>query len=61
MTTYTREEIERGNGCSTSRPVKAFSYDGGLTWHTCEVTDSICGDPTDVVTIPRGGTLSDGV
>lgn len=53
---YTIEQLQSGEGLYVNRPTKAFSYDGGKTWHTCELSDIIRGEPTDVYTVPlRGG------
>jgi hypothetical protein len=57
MRTYAIEELERGEGLSSERPMKAFSYDGEA-WHTCELSELIRGEPNEVFTVPptsRGG------
>ena len=53
--TYTTEQLERGEGLSSSRPMLAISYDDGKTWCTAEIGDSVKGDPTDVCTVPPSG------
>jgi len=60
MAEYTREQLERADGLSSRRPMLAVSYDGGETWNTMDLSDSPGGDPTDVLTVPAGGTLADG-
>ena len=57
MKTYTVNQLDRGEGLASDRPLKAFTYDG-KNWHTCELQESIGGEPIEVVTVPpttKGG------
>lgn len=54
---YTEEQLDSGEGLSSDRPMKAFTYDG-INWQTCEMQERIGGEPIDVVTVPpteKGG------
>jgi hypothetical protein len=52
--TYTVDQLYRGEGLSSVRPMLAWTYDGER-WHTGEVSESICGDPIQVYTVPVTG------
>ncbi len=58
MRAYTESELRNGDGLFSEQATKAFSYDDGRTWYTCELNEGIRGEPTDVYTVPpvsRGG------
>jgi len=59
MMTYTVQQLKKGEGLSSQRPMQVFSYDGGKTWKTAELSESVKGNPTDHYTIPAGGTWKD--
>lgn len=55
--TYLEIDLINGNGLSSTRSMKAFTYDGH-SWHTCELSDFVRGEPLAVFTVPstsRGG------
>lgn len=57
MKGYTEEQLQAGEGLSCQRSMKAFTYDGKV-WHTCELNESVKGDPIEVVAVPpasKGG------
>jgi hypothetical protein len=54
---WIEKQLKNGEGLSSDRPMKAFTYDG-KNWHTCELNEIIKGEPVEVVTVPppsRGG------